>query len=104
MSSEIIQNVTYDNYGDFQTCPLHIFHKISFHYFEDYLIDETDLRLRYCTMSTPTHFDKVSLTKQGVRHIVALPFALKSILRQKKNYGNSNIIFEKNPVQETKIL
>jgi hypothetical protein len=29
--------------------------------------------------------------KQGVCHSVALPFTLKSILRQKKNYGNSNI-------------
>jgi hypothetical protein len=28
---------------------------------------------------------------QVVFHIVALPFTLKSILRQKKNYGNSNI-------------
>ncbi len=43
-----------------------------------------------------------SLTKQqGVCHTVALPFKLKSILRQKKNYGNSNnspcknIIFKK---------
>jgi hypothetical protein len=26
-----------------------------------------------------------------VCHIVALPFPLKTILRQKKNYGNSNI-------------
>jgi len=31
-------------------------------------------------------------SKQGVSHIVALPFTfLKIILRQKKNYGNSNI-------------
>jgi hypothetical protein len=30
--------------------------------------------------------------KEGVSHTVALPFTLlKSILRQKKNYGNSNI-------------
>jgi hypothetical protein len=28
--------------------------------------------------------------KQGVCHTVALPSTLKSILRQKKNYGNSN--------------
>jgi hypothetical protein len=39
---------------------------------------------------------KISLAKsttiqQGVCHTVALPFTLKSILRQKKNYGNSNI-------------
>jgi hypothetical protein len=40
-------------------------------------------------------------TKQGVCRTVALPFTLKSILRQKKNYGNStisptkNIIFKK---------
>jgi hypothetical protein len=29
--------------------------------------------------------------KQGVCHTMALAFALKSILRQKKNYANSNI-------------
>ncbi len=29
--------------------------------------------------------------KQGVCHTVALPFTFKSILRQKKKYGNSNI-------------
>jgi hypothetical protein len=28
---------------------------------------------------------------KGVCHVVALPFTFKSILRQKKNYGNSNI-------------
>jgi len=47
-----------------------------------------------------------------VCHTVALPFTLKSILRQKKNYGNSNIIspckkyksFKKTPLKETKIL
>jgi hypothetical protein len=43
-------------------------------------------------------------------HTVALPFTLKSILRQKKNYGNSNISpwknynLQKNPLKETKIL
>jgi len=31
------------------------------------------------------------LLKQGVRHTVALPFTLKGILRQKKNYENLNI-------------
>ncbi len=30
-------------------------------------------------------------SKQGVCRTVALPFTLKSIVRQKKNYGNSNI-------------
>jgi hypothetical protein len=35
---------------------------------------------------------------------VALPFTLKSILRQKKNYGNSNISPCKSPLQETKII
>jgi hypothetical protein len=45
-----------------------------------------------------------------VSHIVALPFTLKSILRQKeKNYGNSNVspcknLIFKNPLKETKIL
>jgi hypothetical protein len=49
--------------------------------------------------------------KQGVCHIVALPFTLKKYLNaKKKNYGNSNIssckniIFKKIPLKETKIL
>jgi hypothetical protein len=37
-----------------------------------------------------------SQTKQGVCHTVALPFTLKFILRQKKNYENSNILPCKN--------
>jgi hypothetical protein len=54
-----------------------------------------------------------TLTKQGVCRSVALPFPLKSILRQKKNYGNSITyftmqkiypIFKKNPLKETKIF
>jgi len=31
--------------------------------------------------------------QQGVYHIVALPFTLKSILRQKKNYGKLKNLF-----------
>jgi hypothetical protein len=30
------------------------------------------------------------MIKEGVCHNVAVPFTLKSILRKKKNYGNSN--------------
>ncbi len=50
------------------------------------------------------------LHKQGVCHTVALPFTLKSILRQKKNYGNSNIslcnniIFKNSSTRKQKIL
>jgi hypothetical protein len=36
------------------------------------------------------HYEKTK-NKQGVCHTVALLFTLKSILRQKKNHGNSNI-------------
>jgi hypothetical protein len=48
--------------------------------------------------------------QQGVCHTVALPFTLKSILRQEKTYyGNSNIspcknIIFKNPLKENKIF
>jgi hypothetical protein len=48
--------------------------------------------------------------KQRVCHTVAWPFTLKSILRQKKNYENSNISpcknynLQKIPVKETKTL
>jgi hypothetical protein len=34
---------------------------------------------------------KQNINNKGVYHIVALPFTLKSILKQKKNYENSNI-------------
>ncbi len=37
-----------------------------------------------------SHVDD-NMIKQGVCHIMGLPFALKSILRHKKNYENSNI-------------
>jgi hypothetical protein len=37
MSSEIIQSVAYDNYDDFNMLTSY-FPKISFHYFEDYLM------------------------------------------------------------------
>jgi hypothetical protein len=36
-------------------------------------------------------FQNKKAYKQGVCHTVALPFTLKSILMQKKNYGISNI-------------
>ncbi len=38
---------------------------------------------------------------QGVYHTVALPFTLKSNLRQKKNYGNSNISPCKNIIKQS---
>jgi hypothetical protein len=31
------------------------------------------------------------MIKQGMCHTIALPFTLKSVLMEKKNYGNSNI-------------
>jgi hypothetical protein len=49
--------------------------------------------------------------EQGVCHSMALPFTLKNMLRQKKNYGNSNFSpcknipnLQKNHPKETKIL
>jgi hypothetical protein len=39
---------------------------------------------------------------QGVCHTVALPFTLKSMLRQKKNYENSNISPSKNIKKSSK--
>jgi hypothetical protein len=41
-------------------------------------------------------FGDLNMTKQGVCQIVALPFTFKSMLMQKKNYGNSNISPSKN--------
>jgi hypothetical protein len=50
--------------------------------------------------------DEKSKGKQSVCHTVALPFTLKLILKQKKNYGNSNILpcknrpnLQKNPLE-----
>jgi hypothetical protein len=42
-------------------------------------------------MANPLDTHRVSLKKQGVGHTVALPLTFLSILRRKKNYGNSNI-------------
>jgi hypothetical protein len=44
MSREIIQNVAYDNYDYFQHVNF-VFHKFSFHYFEDYLLTKLTLGL-----------------------------------------------------------
>jgi hypothetical protein len=38
------------------------------------------------------------IINKGVCHTVALPFTLKSTLREKKNYGNSNISPCKNTI------
>jgi hypothetical protein len=35
--------------------------------------------------------ETLPIINKGVCHTVALPFTLKDILRQKTNYGNSNI-------------
>jgi hypothetical protein len=43
MSNETIQNVAYDNYDIFIMSTSY-FHKISFHYFEDYLMTKLTLR------------------------------------------------------------
>jgi hypothetical protein len=43
MSSEIISRVVYNNYNDFQHVSFIFFHKISFCYFEDYLMTKLTL-------------------------------------------------------------
>jgi hypothetical protein len=43
---------------------------------------QTTFKIRY------SHFEYFAMP---FRHTMALPFTLKIILRQKKNYGNSNI-------------
>ncbi len=43
MSNEIIQCVVYDNYDDFQHVNFIFSHKISFHYFENYLVTKLTL-------------------------------------------------------------
>jgi hypothetical protein len=42
--------------------------------------------------------DEKDSVNEGVCDTVALPFTLKRILRQKKNYGNSNISPSKNNI------
>jgi hypothetical protein len=59
-------------------------------------------------------FGDHNVTKQknkGVCPSATLPFTLKSIIRQTKNYGKTqifhhakNMILKKNPLKETKIL
>ncbi len=53
-------------------------------------------------------FQTLNMVQKGVCHTVALPFTLKSILRQKKNYGKKlkyispckNIILKKIPLKK----
>jgi hypothetical protein len=60
-----------------------------------------------CLQSVKSHG---AFPKQGVCHTMALPFTLKSILRQKTNHGKLNYFamrkntILKNPVKETKML
>jgi hypothetical protein len=49
-----------------------------------------------CLERCPPNMPNKGCAEQGVCHTVALPFALKGILQQKKNYGNSNISPSKN--------
>jgi hypothetical protein len=59
------------------------------------------IRKHYYSFIWPFIFCRPKNLNKGVCHTVSLPFMLKSILRQKKNYGNSitspckNIIFKK---------
>jgi hypothetical protein len=78
------------------------------------------LFLHFCTWIMGTFYEMIwneggygsqgTSNNKGVCHTAALPFTLKSILRQKKNDGNSNtppsknIHLQKNPLKETKIL
>jgi hypothetical protein len=65
-------------------------------------------RVNRCCVSFPLEI--LSYANKGcATHTMALPFTLKSILRQTKNYENSNIspckkiiIFKKIPLKETK--
>jgi len=62
MSNEIIQNVTYDNYDDFQHANF-IFSQdfISFHYFEDYLMMKLTLGKVSYTQKIMQFFENVAM-------------------------------------------
>jgi hypothetical protein len=47
MSAEVIQSVAYDNYDDFQLVHFLFSLNFNFKYFEDYLMTETELRVRF---------------------------------------------------------
>jgi hypothetical protein len=55
-------------------------------------------KLKMKLLSPKNSYEHPSYPKQGVCRTLALPFTLKRILRQKKNYGNSNISSCKNIV------
>jgi hypothetical protein len=65
-----------------------------------YLIFEMNKLLIFFGMSHEGDYTTItwipSVVKQGVCYTMPLPFTLKSILRQKMNYGNSNISPSKN--------
>jgi hypothetical protein len=59
------------------------------------------LKIPYDTSDQwPGEYHRKINIKQRVSHTMALPFTLKSTLRQKKNYGNSNI----SPCQKFNLL
>jgi hypothetical protein len=58
MSSEIIQSLVYDNiYDHFFNMSASYFHKISFHYFEDYLMTKLTLGVR--CIKKPPYLEKI---------------------------------------------
>ncbi len=54
---------------------------------------ERSLGLSYSKMCGVVSCTTRNERKRGASHTVALPFTLNPILRQKKNYGNSNISY-----------
>ncbi len=52
---------------------------------------ELELEVLHKSKEWLRHWYVQNYLKQGVCHTVTLPFTFKSILRQKKNYENSNI-------------
>jgi hypothetical protein len=75
---------------------------------------QTSDKLIWCfrvLRASPAAAAATTTTRRGVSNCVAFQFTLKSLLRQMKNYGNSNISpsktipnLQKKPLKETKIL
>ncbi len=59
--------------------------------------EKKNINVCVCVRASCLHSNNMKkCLKQGVGHTMALPFTLESILRQKKNYENSNIFTMQN--------
>ncbi len=82
---KFIQSVEYDNYDIFHHFNFIFFTKKLLHYFEDYLIDETELRVRVSIHSTNVFIVWLSKARKHVPKQASLHVHVPKMVLLKKN-------------------